>query len=53
MIGGLYVFGFMGLILGPLILAYLILLIEIYRDKKAESILIKEVDLQKPPVNVK
>lgn len=42
MIGGLYAFGIIGLILGPLTLAYLILLIEIYRDKKTDSILIKE-----------
>lgn len=46
-IGGLYAFGFIGLILGPLILAYLILLIELYKDKKTESILIRET----PEVN--
>ncbi len=34
MIGGLLVFGFLGLILGPLIISYLILLIEIYKSKK-------------------
>ena len=34
MIGGLLVFGIIGLILGPLIISYLLLLIEIYRTKK-------------------
>ncbi len=42
MIGGLFAFGFIGLILGPLILSYVILIIELYKEKKAESILIKE-----------
>lgn len=34
MIGGLFVFGIMGLILGPLILSYLIILFDAYKDKK-------------------
>jgi len=42
MIGGLYVFGVLGLILGPLILAYLIIILEIYKDKRIPTILIKE-----------
>jgi len=33
MIGGLFLFGILGLILGPLILAYLIIILEIYRNK--------------------
>jgi len=33
MIGGVFVFGVLGLILGPLILSYLIILLEIYRGK--------------------
>jgi len=41
-IGGIYAFGVIGILLGPLILAYLILLIEIYRDKEAESIIIRQ-----------
>ena len=41
-IGGLYAFGVIGLILGPLILAYLIILIEIYKDKKTESVVLKQ-----------
>ena len=43
MVGGLYVFGIMGLILGPLILAYLFLIVEFYREKrKVKSFLIQE-----------
>jgi len=42
MIGGLYVFGILGLILGPLILSYVLLLAEFYRDKNFKSILIQE-----------
>ena len=34
MIGGIFFFGIMGIILGPLILAYLLIVLEIYRDKK-------------------
>tara|TARA_Y100000310_G_scaffold316318_1_gene367866 strand:+ start:1321 stop:2358 length:1038 start_codon:yes stop_codon:yes gene_type:complete len=37
MIGGLFVFGILGLILGPLILAYILLIIELYRKKTFES----------------
>ncbi len=45
MIGGIFVFGILGLILGPLILSYVILVIELYREKKAgESILFKKVE---------
>lgn len=33
MIGGLYVFGILGIILGPLILSYLILFLRAYKDK--------------------
>jgi predicted PurR-regulated permease PerM len=42
MIGGSIAFGIMGFILGPLILAYLILLIEVYQNKRKESIILKE-----------
>lgn len=44
MIGGLFVFGVLGLIIGPLVLAYVLLVIEIYRKKniKGESIIFKE-----------
>ena len=38
MIGGLYLFGIIGFILGPLIIAYLIIVTEIYRSKKGPII---------------
>ncbi len=41
MIGGLYMFGVLGFILGPLILAYLLILFEVYRDRKIKGILIQ------------
>lgn len=41
-IGGIYAFGLIGFVLGPLVLAYLILLIELYRQKQTESIVMKE-----------
>ncbi len=46
MIGGLFVFGVLGLILGPLILGYVLLVIDIYRKSK-KSVFFKEVK-QKP-----
>ncbi len=42
MIGGLLVFGVLGLVLGPLIISYLILIIETFRNKNADSILIQK-----------
>jgi len=44
MIGGLFAFGVLGLIIGPLVLAYVLLVIEIYKKKniKTESIIFKE-----------
>lgn len=46
MIGGVFFFGILGIILGPLIIAYLLIVLEIYRDKK-----IPEFFLQNPPKN--
>ena len=34
MIGGLFMFGILGLILGPLILSYLLVILELYKNKK-------------------
>jgi predicted PurR-regulated permease PerM len=34
MIGGLFLFGILGVILGPLILSYLLILLDLYRNKK-------------------
>lgn len=38
MVGGVLLFGVMGIILGPLILAYLLIFLEIYRDKKVPGL---------------
>ncbi len=38
MIGGLLVFGLLGLIIGPLILSYLLLVLDAYRNKKFPSL---------------
>ncbi|MDD5699686.1 MAG: AI-2E family transporter [Candidatus Nanoarchaeia archaeon] len=40
-IGGILFFGVMGLILGPLIIAYLLIFLEVYRDKKFTGLLIE------------
>ncbi len=40
MVGGSFVFGVLGMILGPLILAYLLIILEIYRDKKTPGVFI-------------
>ncbi len=42
MVGGLFVFGALGLVLGPLIISYLLLLLDSYRNKRAASILIQQ-----------
>lgn len=41
MIGGLFLLGIIGLILGPLILAYLIIILEIYRTKQSPEFFIQ------------
>lgn len=38
MIGGLFLFGILGFILGPLILAYLLIILELYRGKTGKGI---------------
>jgi len=38
MVGGLFLFGVLGFILGPLIIAYLLIILEIYRNKKTPGI---------------
>lgn len=42
MIGGLYAFGALGLIIGPLILAYLFLVIEFYKEGRFKSFIFEE-----------
>lgn len=39
MIGGLYMFGILGIVLGPLILAYLLIILEAYRNKKVPGLI--------------
>ena len=42
MIGGLLFFGILGLILGPIIISYLIILLEIYRGKTLPGLIVPE-----------
>lgn len=42
MVGGLFFFGILGLLLGPLIISYLLILLEIYRGKAKPKIMIEE-----------
>ena len=42
MVGGLFMFGILGVILGPLILAYLFIVLEIYRNKKLPGVFIEQ-----------
>jgi predicted PurR-regulated permease PerM len=42
MIGGYFLFGILGFILGPLILAYLLIVLDIYRNKRVPGLLIQE-----------
>ena len=52
MIGGLFVFGILRLILGPLILVYVLLVLEIYRKKKLkDNIFLKEVN-EEPKIKI-
>ncbi len=46
MIGGLFMFGILGIILGPLILAYLLIILEIYRNKRVKGFLIENKDIK-------
>jgi predicted PurR-regulated permease PerM len=41
MVGGMLLIGLLGIILGPLILAYLFIIIEAYRNKKLPEAVIK------------
>lgn len=44
MIGGILLFGILGTILGPLIIGYLLILLEIYRNKRMPGILIQPTE---------
>lgn len=42
MVGGLFLFGILGLLLGPLIISYLLVLLEVYRGKAKPKLIIEE-----------
>ncbi len=42
MLGGVFLFGILGFILGPLVIAYLLVLLEIYRNKKGPDIFVEK-----------
>lgn len=50
MVGGLFMFGILGFIIGPLILAYLLIVLEIFRDKRTPGFFIQppedEIDIK-------
>lgn len=41
MVGGFFLFGIMGFIVGPLVLAYLLIVLELYRDKSQPSLFLE------------
>jgi len=47
MIGGLFFMGILGFIIGPLIVAYLLIIIEVYRGKKTLPLLVEGKDQSK------
>lgn len=54
MIGGLFFFGILGFILGPLILAYLLIVLELYRDKRTPGVFIRHPeDEDNEEINIK
>ena len=50
MIGGLFLFGALGLLLGPLILAYILTFLALYKNRKLDSIFHNEAETQKAGV---
>jgi predicted PurR-regulated permease PerM len=47
MIGGLYLFGIMGLVIGPLLMVYLVTLLDAFRDRSAFSIFKNNNEIEK------
>jgi predicted PurR-regulated permease PerM len=39
MIGGWFFFGVLGIVLGPLVIAYVLIILEVYRDKKIPGLI--------------
>lgn len=52
MVGGFFLFGILGFILGPLILAYLLIILEVYRNKKIPGILQREPSESRLKLNI-
>lgn len=52
-IGGLFLFGIIGLILGPLIFAYFIILIDLYREKNLLSLFAQKVNNKPHKIQLK
>lgn len=48
MLGGFFLFGILGFVIGPLIFAYLLIILEIYRNKRIPGLLV-----QQPPSKLK
>ncbi len=44
MIGGAFFFGILGLVIGPLVIAYLLIILELYRKKPMPGLVIKEFE---------
>jgi len=42
MVGGIFLFGILGVIIGPLIVSYLLIILELYRKKPISGLIIKE-----------
>jgi predicted PurR-regulated permease PerM len=53
MIGGVFLFGALGFILGPLILSYLLIILEIYRDKRLPGVFIKHPEDEEQDLDIK
>lgn len=47
MVGGMLLFGLVGVILGPLILAYLLIILEMYRDKRTKSVFRETIPIKR------
>jgi predicted PurR-regulated permease PerM len=48
MIAGLFMFGIIGLLIGPLILAYFLILIQLYKEKNLSSLFVREEPVPEP-----
>jgi len=46
MIAGLFMFGIIGLLLGPLIISYFLVLLQLYKEKALHSLFTKEEEHQ-------